>query len=503
MELIWNEINALSLVLRRTEQVRIEGEVPPPAGRTAAELIDYGAEAAVQSCRIDAGGLTVEGSIIAKLAAMDEAGELFAFTSESAFSHRLEDPAIEAGSIASVLPSLTLLSVRRAPDGRLLLSAAIDLDCLVTAAGSIKTLGGVSGVPDLELRTGEAVLSRRREIGSASVQLREEFSSGGAEAVLTSSCSLTVRETAFENGGVTVSGTAAVSALLRCEDGSLTQFVRSIPFRESVLTDGAADEVFASAELKSFALRALGTEFSVVTVDAEIALSVFTAAPERLILPLDAFSPAINFSCIRRETALLSCLGGTDASHTLRESVTVPEGMADILSPVSASARAIVTGCSFENGRMQVEGLLPTRLIYRSASGRLEAFSEDVPFALELAPKGADRAAFARLRSGCTCSVSGGGGRAAQLTYLVDFSAELYSVHNASVVAGLAEQNAETAREAALPEGFSGLVLHAAAEGESVFDVAKRFRVPSAGIRALNPELPETLSDGEKVLIMI
>ena len=53
MELIWNEINALQLILHSAEQEELEGELPLPAGRTAAEILDYSAQVTVDGCRLE------------------------------------------------------------------------------------------------------------------------------------------------------------------------------------------------------------------------------------------------------------------------------------------------------------------------------------------------------------------------------------------------------------------------------------------------------------------
>lgn len=501
MELIWNEINAVELILRETAQTQLEGAVPPPDGRTVRELPDYTAEVFVSSCRTDAGRLDIEGRITAELVAADDSGELYSFISESAFTHTLSNEALEPGMPADVIPSLTALSIRRAPDGRLLLSAVIDLDCMVTSARPIRAIGGVNGAPDMELKTREVPTRTRTELGNAVIRLSDEIASSGADTVLSSGVQLSVRDTAFENGGVTVSGMAAVTVLAKSADGELLQIIRNLPFRESVQTDGAADEVFALVRLNESSVRALGTEFSLISFEADAEIRVFGLRKTALQLPLDAFSPTINFDCVRKKTLLLSSLGGADSQHTVRENVSVPDGMADIFAALSVSARPIATNVGVAGGELTVEGLLPTRLVYRSDGGRIGAFSEDVPFAIRMAaPNGADTA---RLRMGCSCSVTGGSGRAAQITYSIGCAAEFWSTEPAELVVGLAERNgqAQTGGDPFVPEAFTGMIIHTVGPDEDAFDIAKRFRLPTARVKELNPDQP--FSEGSKVLLVL
>lgn len=503
MELIWNETDALRLILHRREQVEIEGSLPLPAGRIPADILDYSPDVSVNACRTEDGKMSINGSISAAVTAVDAGGEVFAFISESPFSHILDDGVIESGMLSEALPSVTMLTVRLTPDGRIMLAATVDLECFVTSAKSLRLLGGVSGVPDMEIKTQTLSYRARTELGNAVIHLSDEIASGGADSVLTSAVKLAVRDTVFENGGVTVSGMASCSILCRSAGGELMQLERSIPFRESVLTDGTADEVYACAVLRSGSARALGTEFSLIAFEADVELRVFGIKRNSLVLPLDAFSPSISFNCIRQETKLLSVLGGANTAHVLRENVTVPEGMADIFTAVSSSARPVITETRFSDGEMQLEGLLATRLVYRSSGGTLHSFSEDVPFTLVISsPAGADTA---KLHVNCTCSVTGGSGRAAQITYNIEAGAEYLQVDTLMLAVGLAEQNPQPRPEAsAFPcDGFSGMIIHSADENETVFDIAKRYSIPSSRVRELNPDCGDVFSDGEKVLLIV
>ncbi len=499
MELIWNEIAAPRLILLDKPQVLLEGTLPLPAGKAIRELIDCTAEAELDSCRTEAGKLSIDGRLSARLIAAGSEGEVFAFVSESPFSHTLSNAAIEPGMAAEVLPTISVLTVRSTPDGQLMLSAALDLDCAVVSAAPIKALARVSGAPDMEIRTGDAQLISRKIIGTNLIHLSDELSCDGADEVISSDLRLSVRDSVFENGGVTVSGVAVFSALCRSAGGELSQLTRSLPFRESVETDGTAEEVYAFASVKNCAVRALGTEFSLVAAEADIELRVCGLSRTEALLPLDAFSPTISFNCIKQKVCFLSVPGGAEQQHTVRENMTVPDGMPDIFTPLYVSARPVATSAVISEGELKVDGLLPTRFVYRSAGGSIMSFTEDLPFSASLtAPSGA---MLPRLRLSCICSVTGGSGRTAQINCQLTVSCEFWSELQTELVVGLAEQNA--AQDENCAERLSGLIIHTAAQGETLFDIAKRFRVPTKEVRELNPELSEALDAGQKILLIV
>lgn len=497
MELIWNEIAFPRLIAGAVEQTELTGALPPPDGKLVAELIDYGAEVFVDGCRTDSGKLTVRGRIAAKLVAAGEDGEVFAFTSESAFEHIAENDAIEAGMIAEAAPSIADLSVRLAPDGSVMLNAAVDIDYSVLSSSPLRVLSGVSGVGDMELKSREAAFSRRVELGRSVARLSDELSSDGAEDVVSHSARVSVRETAIENGGVTVSGVLNVSLLIRGEDGELTQISRALPFRENVETSGAADEVYAHAEVVSSSARALGTEFSLIALDADVALTVYSVKSSAANLPLDAFSPTINFDCVRQKTVFRSALGGANVASSLRETASLPEGLSDIYSTVGASVRPVVTEARVSGGVTELSGVLSTRVVYRASGGRLNTFTEDVPFSITAsAPAGADSVKASVTAS---ASITGGSGRSAQIAYNIDAFMEFFAEAETDIVAGLAE-NTSAAADAERP---TGLIIHTACAGDTFFDVARRFRIPSRTVREMNEGCSEPLNDGDKLVLIV
>lgn len=497
MELVWNEINAPRLIFGGEEQTELEGALPPPDGKEVRELIDYGAEVFADACRVDAGKLTVNGRIVVKLVASDENGAVFGFTSESAFEHTAENEAFEKGMLAEALITIQDLNVRLTTDERIMLAAVIDIDYRVVSGAPVRVLSGVSGVRDMEIKSREYPIGRKIEIGSTTLSVGEEVSSDGAEAVISHSARVSVRETVFENGGITVVGAVTVSLLLRGEGGELSQLVRTMPFRENIQTSGAADEVYASAEVLSSSARALGTEFSLVAFDAEIALTVYAAQKSSVRLPLDAFSPTINFNCIKQRAVFIGTLGGVNILSTRRETASVPDGMEDIFSPSAVFVRTVLTGASVANGEAELTGVLITRVIYRTGGGRTTAFTEDVPFILHTAAP--ETASSVKARAEAAASITGGSSRSVLITYNIDAFAEFYSETSLDVVAGLAENTADTGEA----ERVGGLIIHTASDGDEVFDIAKRFRVPSSSVREMNAGCPDVFKEGDKVVLIV
>lgn len=493
MELLWNELNALRLVYRGMDQAVVDAALPSPPNRRVVEVLDYTARARIENCRADAGKLNLDGDILVTVVAADDKAEVFSFASASAFSHSIEVPEADTGMYANATPMLETLSVRLLGDERLMLAAAVNIESVITSSTPIRVLSGVSGVADMEFKSSTLQSSRRVELAGETIRISEEISSDGADDVLQYTANISIRDTAYENGNIVVSGVVTLNVLCRSADGELMQLVRGIPFRETLDSGGSAEDIYTVAELREVSVRALGTEFSLIAFDADVDFRVFGIRTGTLSIPMDAFAPSINFNCLRQQINLMNALGGSSIQHSLRENISVPDGMADIFTALHAGTRPVVTSLSFSNGEMCVDGLLFTRLIYRSSGERLYSFTEDVPFTLRISSP--SNATYAGLKVQASASVTGGSGRTAQISYNIDAAVEFFAEAEVNAVVGIAEC------EASPIDG--GIVIYNASAGETVFDIAKHFRIRSERVLELNPDAPEVFSDGDKVILLV
>lgn len=516
MELLWNEFGVMRLIHRSTEQTEIEGIIPLPASNNTAsgydeaiEILDYAAEVLVANCRSYTGKINVEGEIMLRVVAADESEKAFSFTSSSAFSYTAEAENADVGMSVDVIPSIKSLNLRHLSGAQLMLNTLIDLEITVTSATPMKVLSGVSGVSDMEMKLVKVPTGRKVELANETIRFSEEIASDGADEVLQYNAQISVRDTTIENrnsgaasGNASLSGMITLNALCRNSDGELMQIVRNIPFRESIEMNGSADEVYTSAELENINIRALGTEFALIAFDADINFRVFGMRRGELSVPIDAFSPSLNFNCLFQNISALNSEGGACTQHSIRENLTVPEGLPDIFTALNASVRPIATSIDFSNDEMQIDGLLVTRFIYRSSANKLYSFTEDVPFAISIpTPMASNAEPFVKLRLNAQPSVTGGGGRTAQIAYSIDVSSEFFSIHEINAVVGIVEANGDDVSGGnVVPKG---IVIYNACDGDTVFDIARRFRIPSARVPELNGNLSEVFKDGDKILLLV
>lgn len=491
MELIWKEIETSRLIARRTEQTHISGVLPPPEGRKLMQVLNCSAEVYVVSCTVEKESVTVEGRIDANVTALD-GNEAFSFRSSAGFRHSMNMPEAMNGMTAQVMPVIQTLYAAPSPEGAEL-KADVDLETELVCPIPLKVIGGVSGVGDLEMKIVKETHRSLVKIADETLHLREEIAAEGAARIVSCEGFAAARELTTEGGTASVSGIITISAVTADKEDRLLQTVRQIPFREKLSLDGAGRDAFCTAELRELYLRTVGDDLDLISMEAEVGFVIYAAEIAEAELPVDAFSPEICFDCLREKPIDINRLGGSSFQISLREEVPLPDNAPEPSRGLFAAARPIVTGTEIAGEQMKVTGVFETTAVYESEAGNVNVFIRDVPFECALpCPPETSRA---KVKPRCVCSLAGIAERNALLQYSLLLNAEFICETAHELVVGLAEREPDPRRE--------GLIVCFASEGESVFDIAKRYRVPCDTVRNMNPEIEEPLHEGEKLIMIV
>lgn len=492
MELIWKELDASRLLERRTDTVRVEGFMPTPDGRTPVGITIISPKAEIVSSSADKDGLHVTGRITVMLTCEDGSGALFAYESSASFKHDAQiDSELRAVNAETHAQVVSAKVFQEGSGARL--ESEIELTTVLTSSVPVKVMGGIAGATDLEVKTEEHLNGKRVVLGVSSARMREELACEDTEEVLFSEGQITVRDVSAEPGAAVVSGTLTVSAIVADAGGRPSQLIRQIPFREKVGLESVGEDISCSADLKSIWLRALGEEFGIISLEAEVEFSVFAVEKHSVTVPVDAFSPSIGFDCLGEPMELVSYCGGAYAAYTVKESIPLPETAADIASPLFAFSRALVTETVGEAGGTTVNGLTYTTIVYESSAGARHRFTEETPFTMFI--ENAVSANMQNVRASCITQIVGTAERSVSIQNTIAAYADIYLIEKTEPVTGLAEREPV--------ERKSGIVLCFASEGDDLFDIAKRYSVPRSLVQSMNPTAEEPFSEGERLLLII
>ncbi|OQB23571.1 MAG: hypothetical protein BWY11_01762 [Firmicutes bacterium ADurb.Bin182] len=494
MEILYNEASLNRIAGSAAAQAMVESDIPlPEAHRDAVRVLDADGSVNVDNVEVLEGRFMLEGSLKVKLICLDTDGTAFAFESSSTFKNTAAVEGAEPGMSYYCKPELLELSCEPM-GGSIRLSATVEFICRALDNTPIRTLGGIRGANDIEMLTREVNTALEETAGEAVFRMREEIASAGVSNVIAHNSNAAVREVTEQENSAAVEGTLTFNALCSNSEGELTQLVQHLPFGELVDIDPhRRGPLSAKANVEQLTIRPVGDEFGILAVEAQIKVTVNSLSSKSGMLPVDAYSPSRPFICNTDNIDVYRAQEPMQKRVVLRESASVPAGSPDIYRIVFAKGRPVVTGSDVINGQMKVEGMLFTTVIYTSDNNGLESFTEDIPFIMDMdVPR---NTTDADIDVKCMSVSGSGAGRTAELSIVLEVTADPYEIEEVSVVRDAAEGGEQTP--------VRGIIVYFAGAGETLFDVAKRFRTTREALREANGDLPEHLSEGQKLLLFL
>ncbi len=485
MELMWTDLRAERVVYCGVAQALVEGDIPQIEGRPAREILSATGDVALSAAESAEGSVRLSGEVRLQLICSGEGG-VFAFTSRAAFRHTVQAEGAKDGMLVRAVPALQAMEVKLA-GGRITLSAQVDIALRVTDGSAIKALCGLEGVQDMEMRQRSLEFLRRDEVFRDVLSLREEVDAAGAHCVLHSDVAASLRDIQCDGRGAELSGVLTVSALLEGEEGRLFHLMENIPFTET-LDVVAGNDLKAELVIEACQVR-VAEEFGLLVVEVKLRVCLLAAERIELALPQDLFSPSLPFDCEREALRLCTPMGPLSYRHTLHETVGVPAGLPEASRVVFTAVRPVITTSNVEEERLCLEGLLVTRVIYESESGMLCSFTEDIPFTCACPAPGATEA----MASALATATASGTGRSLEMSFTLQISASLCAQRTETVVTGIRETEPQPQPQ--------GIIVYFAGAGETLYDVAKRFRIPRRALRD-KPGVSEELAEGQKLVFL-
>ncbi|MDO4565633.1 MAG: hypothetical protein Q4C04_08475 [Clostridia bacterium] len=469
-------------------QPRIESGLPLPQGRSAKRVLSTSANATVSGAVCFAGGIDVSGSIRLHLVVEAEDSSLFAFDADADFTHRINEASVQPEMSAHL--TAQLFSCRcRADEGGLRLNATITLTAVVFEPVAASAISALTGERFLEQKQTELITSRRQLLGAQSQRIHEEARIPQRSALLSISGAPELTLISPLSDGTALEGILHCSALLSDPDGGIFEQHLKFPFSCTVPTESAVDRT-ATVAVGGLHAAVIDQEQGVLELDAQLSISVYGRQQTSNLILTDAYDCDGSFVCESNSKEGLQYRKTERKKLVLSEQLAVPNHLPEAYVPIYASAQAAITAIHPDEEGLRVDGILQSTAVYRCDSGLLHSFMEELPLSFPLDVS----CDLAVPTLQILCVQLQGSGRLLTVDISLLLSADCYDSATISYVDDLLHS------EPAEPK--KGIFLYFADEGESLFDIGKRFLLPVSVLKQYNPNVKETLSDGEQVLLI-
>lgn len=496
MQFLHDHMETEQIFTARPTQTVVEAEVALPGGlREEARVYHADATAAVHRGEMTGSRIQAEGRVTFHvLYAQGDLAQVKALEAAADFSQAL--PLVEENAQQSttlVRPKATVQHVSaKAFNGRLLLKAILQLSAQGSQNRTLSFIKEVSGEGKIERQMQSLSIQKTVGEGEGQSLIREEFELSDV---------LQIKDTLFATGAAkvedilggadgraTVTGTISLEAYHTSDmPGRPLVYTRhTMPFEQQVNLSGAlGNALSAYSTVKDVAVLCQDGQEGSKIMRAEVQLETVISALEegQLSALQDVFTlQGEGIETHGQQVIYRTGMINEQAAESGKAILLLPEGSARVKTALLSFARPILLKAEKTHGRLITEGILETSLVY---------MTDDSPIPISVQQEAPFRTAFstqAEPEDILTLSVlqaepSAITGDRVEIKYILQLEAQGIRKGAAQlIVDGTA---------VSLPEEEKGLALCFLQPGETLWDIAKRYRVPLQQLYQINPDYQE------------
>lgn len=481
--------------------VNVEGDVTLPGSlRETTNVLHAGAMAVVETTEALQDRISIAGRVIFRvLYVKGDAGKVDSIEAAANFSHICDLPGAQPGAevIAFAQAEHVQSSVQ---GGRVTLRTQVKLEARAIGCEPLEIITSVE-VPGAEQRKEQIKLRRTVSKGSTEVLLREEFSLPGDLSIqdtLGATAVAVFQDSAGGQGRIGIAGEVTIEAVhASAIPGKPLVITRhTVPVSQSVEISGELGDLLDGRIIVkdvAVASQDMGDGERALRAEVLLGLTAWADKEEDVTVLTDAYTTTGEDIRLNQESLRVrSGSNRTHAAESAKASLLLPDGAPPLRTMLAAFATPVLTNHVQQGNRLIAEGVLETTLIYMSAE-------EETPVSVRVdAPFRAAFAANAALDDIVTLTAANVEALPitsdrAELRYILQLDVDGQQVHEVSVVTDAT----------AIPAGATtgDIVLYFTQPGETLWDIARHYRVSERELRSLNPDIQGEPKTGQGLVV--
>ncbi len=474
-------------------QASVEGEITLPGGlREEAHVLQTGAMMVITGAEALSDRVAIEGKVVFHvLYTQGDPTKIAALEASTEFSHAVEVKDAAPRMIAQAGGQVEHAEAS-AYNGRLSLRSILALEARALSATPAAVVTGMQDVPGLEGLSQTLTLQRTVGEGSAETLLRDEFDLPNAldiRETLYGTAQAMVQEVSGGEGKANVTGTVQLEVYhasnLPARPLVLTR--HTLPFEQAVDLGGQrGDLLTGEVVVKDVAVLSQDGGDTGRILRAEVLLGVSASVDKKETATVWKDAYTTTGEALALTVKPLSYRVGNARYQTAESGkvmIMLPEGSPPARTMLAGFARPILTGWEQIGGRLNAEGLLEVTLLYMTDDSDVPVtVNQEEPFRVAFACE-AEPADWLTLEAG-NIDVATITSDRVEMKYILRLTVDGARRADAKIISDVKGQ------EAAIPTG--GISLYFAQPGDTLWDIAKRYRVPRQQLIGLNPSLTDS-----------
>ncbi|MEG0996864.1 MAG: LysM domain-containing protein, partial [Clostridia bacterium] len=269
----------------------------------------------------------------------------------------------------------------------------------------------------------------------------------------------------------------------------------TVPFEETLSLMGEnGDTLVCDAVVKDVAVLSQdGQEEGARTLRAEVLLGVSAHATRKrdVCLLLDAYTTQGNLLVPKRQQVMRALAHKQVHTAESGKLTLLLDGQPPARTPLRAALRPVITELSRAGGKLSVEGMMETTLLYMTDESDIpRSYQTEEPFRMNFTCDLSRPESL--VLTPTNIEVTGITSDRVEVKFILHVCCYDVQLGDEPLVVGVDEQPADPVD--------SGILLCFSQPGETVWDIAKRYRVSCDSLKRMNPSLG-TSEGSEKVIL--
>lgn len=289
------------------------------------------------------------------------------------------------------------------------------------------------------------------------------------------------------------------------EDGEICHYETTMPFSGSLDCNGAREgmipEIRYVAEGREVAMRPdLDGEERIITFELCLNLDICAYEEEQIDILADVYGVVQEAAVSEREASFRKLVGRSNGKMKLAGHFDAQEGE-QIVKVLHTSAGVQINGTSIAEGGIMAEGLLNLQILYESANedARYGMIRGSIPFQYVLEAENVDESCHYPLQTNVEqITVSVIDGSEVDVKCVLFFHTNVFREWKERIVESIHLSELDNEKIASLP----GIAVYAVREGESLWDIGKRYYVPVSVLRQINELATDEVKPGDRILVV-
>ncbi len=447
------------------------------------------------------GKIFMEGNVRFSVVYMGFEGSIDSFESSSPFRHTENMDNAGAGMNVYAKGSMKEIEYTVEDDRTIYVKGVVAM----SISGYVPVVyDAVTGAdsPDIQVKSLRRRMAGTKDYRKDTATIREDVripqSLPKAEKILSADAYAVVKSVRTEELKIIVEGDIRMTVLYLSEDKSapLQYYNDSLPFGDILAFEGASpdDVVLADADLYDLNMDVAEESGDILRLGAKINVLCTVNSHSDIEFMEDAYSLKNRLNVRYNDFSYKHAVLAGSVKALTRSAIVIPPYEPSVSRIVCMKASPVIVTATPNTDRVYLEGLMMFSVCYASPDG-MRSYSGEVPFESEAQLEGLLSTHGVEVSAEVEYCTFEGAGRDISVKFMMDVQIKAFAQNSLRLVSDVEETEEEAPHK-------KGITIYFADGDETLWDIAKRYSTTLDSVKKFNPELEDSIQQGQKILIM-